>query len=167
MSKYLTIIRHAKSSWENSALDDIIRPLNERGIESIKIIGNYLKDKEIQPDFVLTSPATRALQTAIGIGKYLNFDTDDLHIKQDIYYGSEKEILDVICTIDEHFTDVFLFGHEPILSSLIELLTKEKLEKFPTCAVYRIRFNINNWKNITSTKANCEFYVNPKLLIKK
>lgn len=163
--KYLTIIRHAKSSWENPDLDDLVRPLNERGLQSIKTIGNYLKEKQIQPDLVITSPATRALQTAIGIGTYLNYTADDLLIKQDIYSGFEKQILQVISAVDEYYSNVFLFGHEPILSSLIELLTKNRLEKFPTCAVYRIAFDINHWKEIK--KGKTLFFVTPKQLSSK
>lgn len=152
MSKYLTIIRHAKSSWENPELDDLVRPLNERGVQSIKIIGNYLKEQQIQPDLVITSPATRALQTAIGIGSYLNYTAGDLFIKQEIYFGNPTTIFSILKNLDNDFNDVFLFGHEPILSSLIELLTKNRLEKFPTCGVYRIVFDISYWKEIKKGK---------------
>jgi len=55
-----------------------------------------------------------------------------------------------------------LFGHEPILSSLIELLTKNQLDKFPTCAVYRIAFDINHWNAIK--KGKMVFFVTPKQL---
>ena len=160
--KYLTIIRHAKSSWENPDLDDLVRPLNERGLQSIKIIGNYLKEKQIQPDLVITSPATRALQTAIGIGTYLNYTADDLLIKQDIYFGNPTSIFSILKNLNDDFNDVILFGHEPILSSLIELLTKNQLDKFPTCAVYRIAFDINHWNAIK--KGKMVFFVTPKQL---
>lgn len=160
--KYLTIIRHAKSSWENPDLDDLVRPLNERGIHSIKTIGNYFKENRIQPDLVITSPATRALQTAIGIGYYLNYSSNDLLIKQEIYFGNTTSILGVLKKLDNDFNDVFLFGHEPILSSLIELFTKNRMDKFPTCAVYRIAFDINQWKEIKT--GNLVFFITPKQL---
>lgn len=160
--KYLTIIRHAKSSWENPDLDDLVRPLNERGLQSIKIIGNYLKEKQMQPDLVIASPATRALQTAIGIGTYLNYTPDDLLIKQEIYFGNPTSIFSILKNLNDVLNDVFLFGHEPILSSLIEMLTKNQLDKFPTCAVYRIAFDINHWNAIK--KGKMAFFVTPKQL---
>ena len=46
--KYLTIIRHAKSSWENPELDDFDRPLNERGKKAILLIGNFLKENNVK-----------------------------------------------------------------------------------------------------------------------
>nr|MBP6155012.1 histidine phosphatase family protein [Chitinophagales bacterium] len=65
--KYLTIIRHAKSSWEHPDLDDFVRPLNDRGQTAIPLIGNYLQQQQIYPDLIISSPATRAIETAKGI----------------------------------------------------------------------------------------------------
>jgi phosphohistidine phosphatase len=165
--KYLTIIRHAKSSWSTQDLDDILRPLNERGLKSIKIIGNYLKEKKIQPDLMITSPATRAVQTAVGIGDLLNYKIDKLKINQEIYFGSTTDILAGLKNTENTFNDIILFGHEPILSSLIFHFTQTSLEKFPTCAVYRIAFDIKSWKETDLIIGKCEFYVNPKILIEK
>ncbi|MFN8238740.1 MAG: histidine phosphatase family protein [Chitinophagales bacterium] len=165
--KLLTIIRHAKSSWENPELDDIIRPLNERGKQAIGITGNYLKSKKIKPDLMISSPATRALQTAIGIGAYVNYQTEDLKIEQDIYFGGTASVIRILKNTDNRYADVFLFGHEPMLSSVIFSLSGEALEKFPTCAVYRMQFDITAWNEISQKKGKCEFYVNPKLLSQK
>lgn len=160
--KYLTIIRHAKSSWTTPDLDDILRPLNERGLKSIKIIGNYLKEKNIQPDLMISSPATRAVQTAFGIGDLVNYKIDTLKINQEIYFGNQTDIFSILKKIDTPVNDVFLFGHEPILSSLIFHLTKISLEKFPTCAVFRISFKIDNWSAIKT--GSTVFFITPKQL---
>ena len=165
--KFLTIIRHAKSSWADLDLDDMIRPLNKRGKKSILIIGDYLKMRKIKPDLMIASPSTRTMQTAIGIGKILDYDIEKIKINQDIYFGEQDDILSIIKNIKDKYKDVFLFGHEPLLSSLIHHFTNEELEKFPTCAVYRIAFNTNDWKEVVHQKGDCEFYVNAKLLIEK
>jgi phosphohistidine phosphatase len=163
--KYLTIIRHAKSDWSVNT-DDFNRPLNERGKRAIPLVGQFLKNKNIQPDFILSSSAKRAKKTAEGICKSIHHPTKNILFKMDIYAAGTKEIIKIIKEIDDYYSDVFLFGHEPVLSSLIEILTQEKLEKFPTCAVYRIAFNIHKWKDVDYKNAKCEFYVNPKLLLK-
>ncbi len=165
--KHLTIIRHAKSSWESPELDDMVRPLNERGKQAIITIGNYLKNKKIKPDLVITSPATRALQTAIGIGIYINYPPEKLKIEQDVYFGDAASVIRLLKKTDNRLTDVFLLGHEPVLSSVILALSGEIINKFPTCAVYRILFDVATWDGITQQKGKCEFYVNPKLLSQK
>ncbi len=162
--KHLTIIRHAKSSWENPDLDDMVRPLNERGKQAVVIIGDYLKNKKIKPDLIITSPATRALQTAIGIGTVLKYKTEDLKIEQAVYFGNTTSVIRIIENTDNRFRDVFLLGHEPVLSSVIAALSGDVPDKFSTGAVCRMYFDITNWRDITLKKGECEFFVNPKLL---
>lgn len=164
--RYLTIIRHAKSDWFVNT-DDFNRPLNERGKCAIPLVGQFFKDKNIQPDFILSSPAKRAKKTAQGICRSINYPRKNILYKIDIYLGSEMQILKIIQELEHYYSDVFLFGHEPILSSLIKIFTNETLEKFPTCAVYRISFDTNHWQDINRVNGKCEFYVNPKLLLKK
>lgn len=165
--KYLTIIRHAKSDWGNPDLDDIARPLNERGKKSIVLMGNYLQEQKINPDLIISSPATRAITTARGIAALIQYDLNNIQIEPVIYFGTSSAIIELLNEVNKQYDDVFLFGHEPILSSLIYQLTKTSLEKFPTCAAFRISFDIKDWKEIGSKKSNCEFYVNPKLLMEK
>ena len=40
--KYLTLIRHAKSSWEQAGLADHDRPLNERGERNAPMVARFL-----------------------------------------------------------------------------------------------------------------------------
>ena len=165
--KYLTIIRHAKSSWDHPDLDDIARPLNERGKSAVKIIGNYLRENQLTPDLIVSSPATRAITTANGIAELVLFNLKEITIEPVIYFGTSSAILEMLKQTDNKFNDVFLFGHEPILSSLIYQLSKTPLEKFPTCSVFRISLEIKSWHDIGAKKGKCEIYVNPKLLMEK
>ena len=160
--KYLTIIRHAKSSWEQPDLDDIARPLNERGKHAVKIVGKHLLEQALQPDLIISSPAVRALETAKGIAEYVQYDKKKIVVEPVVYFGTSSAIIEMLKKINDRHTDVFLFGHEPILSSLIFQLTKTTLEKFPTCSVFRIAFKADSWSAIkTGSK---EFFVYPKLL---
>src|SRR3972149_550177 len=48
--KRLYIIRHAKSSWDNSNLQDFERPLNARGERDAPFMGQKLAERGIKPD---------------------------------------------------------------------------------------------------------------------
>ena len=165
--KFLTIIRHAKSDWSTPDVDDMVRRLNERGKSAVVLVGNYLYQQKIKPDLIITSPATRARDTATGIAELVKYDTKELQIEPVVYFGTSSAIIDMLRDLDNKYADVFLFGHEPILSSLIFQLTKNELEKFSTCSVYRILFDIKTWDAIGRKKGKCEFYVNPKQLSEK
>ena len=45
--KELTIIRHAKSSWDNPSISDFDRPLNSHGIQNATMMGKILHEEGI------------------------------------------------------------------------------------------------------------------------
>jgi phosphohistidine phosphatase len=60
----LTLIRHAKSSWNDIGLDDFDRPLNPRGLRSAPRMGGVLQKEQVMFDLMVSSPALRAITTA-------------------------------------------------------------------------------------------------------
>ena len=73
--KTLFLIRHAKSSWDDTALADKDRPLNDRGKRDAPKMGKRLADRDVNPDLILSSPAMRALTTAEIIAKKLDYSS--------------------------------------------------------------------------------------------
>jgi phosphohistidine phosphatase len=71
--KTLFLIRHAKSSWDDTALPDKDRPLNDRGWRDAPKMGKRLAKRHVKPDLILSSPAVRALRTAEIIAKKLDY----------------------------------------------------------------------------------------------
>ena len=70
--KTLFLIRHAKSSWDDTALPDKDRPLDDRGRRDAPKMGKRLAKRDVKPDLILSSPARRALTTAEVIAKKLD-----------------------------------------------------------------------------------------------
>jgi phosphohistidine phosphatase len=58
--KTLFLIRHAKSSWDDTALRDKDRPLDDRGKRDAPKMGKRLAKRDVKPDLILSSPAIRA-----------------------------------------------------------------------------------------------------------
>ena len=71
--KTLFLIRHAKSSWDDTALPDKDRPLNDRGRRDAPKMGERLAKRDVKPSLILSSPAVRALRTAEIIAKKLDY----------------------------------------------------------------------------------------------
>lgn len=168
--KYLTLIRHAKSSWEFPDLDDMVRPLNTRGKESATLMGHHLKSLKIKPDVIISSPATRALHTALSIATWLGFNSGRMDIDKAIYFGGTKAMVEKIAALDElpvNPDEVFLFGHEPFMSELIQKLCGDELEKFPTCAIYRIVWDVDTWKEALTQNGVKDIFLTPKMLLNK
>lgn len=160
--KRIYIIRHAKSSWDYPELNDMVRPLSERGKADVQKIGKYLSEHQIFPDCIICSPATRALHTCIEIANYTKYSIDKIDIQANIYFENCKSIKKYINKINNQNNTIFIFGHEPTLSALIQLLSEVEVEKFPTCAVFGIEFDTDDWKKIEKGKSSIFIY--PKLL---
>jgi phosphohistidine phosphatase len=62
--KTLLVLRHAKSSWSDPALDDHERPLNKRGRRDAPRMGELVREYGLIPDVVISSDAVRARLTA-------------------------------------------------------------------------------------------------------
>lgn len=160
--KRLTLIRHAKSSWKNADLPDFERPLNKRGERDAPMMGRRLAARQVQPDLIVSSPARRAISTAMTIAEEIGFPVDDIVTEQAIYEADVPDLLGVIRALDDAHDEVMLFGHNPGLADLSVYLTAEHLEKLPTCAVMSIDFNIDAWDDVAEGSGARAFFDYPK-----
>jgi phosphohistidine phosphatase len=143
--KKIYLIRHAKSGWDNTELKDIERPLNERGYASANEMSQQLK---LTPDLIITSPAIRAISTALIFARNLDYDFNSIVIKKELYETTVKEYLSVLHSIDNQFKTMLLFAHNPTISHFAESLTKSIPKEMPTCAIAGISFDAKNWKDL-------------------
>ncbi len=164
--KRLFIIRHAKSSWKNLSLDDFDRPLNKRGEINAPFMGKLLKQKDIVPDLVLSSPANRAKTTAIKISEELDLDDTKIVFENSIYEASSDILIDIIKKVQDKYNTIFLVGHNPSLNSLAYELVKFD-ENIPTAGIVEIELNMNSWKDIDRKKAKMISFEYPKKYIKE
>lgn len=143
--KELIIVRHAKSSWKESGLDDRERPLNNRGERDAPEMGARLAKRKDRPDLIVSSPAVRALTTARIIARKLGYARKDIVVKERLYGAGVVELLDVIRNADESVTTLMLFGHNPGLTELANHLGPREIPNLPTCGVLHLRFDAVAW----------------------
>ena len=149
--KTLFLIRHAKSSWADTALPDKDRPLAKRGRRDAPNMGKRLAKREVKPDLILSSPARRALTTAEIIANKLDYKLKDIMVDDRLYASAVHGLLDVIHKLGGKLERVMLFGHNPELTELAHRLASE-ITHMPTCAVAEFTFNTKSWSNIGKAK---------------
>jgi len=162
--KTLYIIRHAKSSWDASNVDDFERPLNDRGKRDAPRMGKRLKEKEIHPELLLSSPAKRALSTAKKIAKVLNYAKDDIKTERNLYHADEETILSIIQGMKDKHNSVMIFSHNPGLTDFVNsLMTGEiDIDNIPTCGVVAFQLDVSSWKDVTWGSGKLLFFDYPK-----
>jgi phosphohistidine phosphatase len=163
--KNLLVLRHAKSSWENTELSDFDRPLNKRGLESIQMIGQEMYGLNLDIDFVLSSPAKRAKQTAI-LAKESGGISCEIQYEDGIYEASVMKLMHIVSEINYKFDSVLLVGHNPGFEELIRVLTG-KIQVMPTATLAKINLDIESWSKIAANCGTLDFAITPKELKKQ
>ncbi|MGE0588212.1 MAG: histidine phosphatase family protein [Cyclobacteriaceae bacterium] len=165
--KILYVVRHAKSSWDNPDLRDFDRPLNDRGKRDAPKMGRRLKEREIVPDLMLSSPANRALTTCKAIADILGYDQGRIKTDQKIYHANESELFEVAAELNDNFDEVMIFGHNPGLTDFVNELVNERIMNVPTCGIVAGKLKIDSWKAIKPGCGKLHFFDFPKKHIKK
>lgn len=164
--KTLYLIRHAKSSWDEPGLPDIERPVIENGVRKTKRIIAFLNEKGILADLILSSPATRAFQTAVMIAEGTGYPVDRIRVERKIYEEYYDRILDLIYATPNEVNSLMVFGHNPTITHLANLFLNPGIDALPTTGVACISFDTNAWEKIPSVEPRREFIVTPKMLKK-
>lgn len=159
--KKLFLIRHAKSSWDDLTLDDFDRPLNKRGEKDAPFMAEILKEKNVIPDLIISSPALRTKLTAQIIAKRIGF-TDNINFDKTIYEAPLSNLKKVVHNIDDSFDTIFFIGHNPALCDLANFLCDIELENIPTCGIVEIDFDTNSWKDISKENSELISFEYPK-----
>ncbi|GIW81776.1 MAG: phosphoglycerate mutase [Gemmatales bacterium] len=144
--KELLIMRHAKSSWKDPDLDDHDRPLNKRGQRDAPRMGKLIRDRNLIPDALISSPARRARTTAEMVVKKFDFD-GVIELNKELYFGSLTSWLRMLQALPDDVKRAMIVGHNPGLEEFLELLTGQH-ERLPTAALAHVALPIDSWSEL-------------------
>jgi phosphohistidine phosphatase len=145
--KTLLVLRHAKSSWDDSALDDQKRPLNKRGRRDGPRMGELVREYRLTPDVIISSDAVRAQLTAEAVAQASGY-AGDILLDPHLYMASPADILSVLRTMRETKAEtVMIVGHNPGLEELVAQLTGDQ-QDLPTAALAQIVLSIDEWRDL-------------------
>lgn len=116
----LYVLRHGEAGKRLAAgAKDSERALTVAGVKEMEEVAGAISALGIKPDFVVTSPLTRASQTAGIVGKKLKIKKDRLlewdELKPE---GSRFKLFDRLARVKPE-TSIMVVGHEPYLSTMI------------------------------------------------
>jgi phosphohistidine phosphatase len=163
MSKTLILVRHAKSSWDDVSLPDFERPLNHRGKKDAPKMAGLLKDRIDKIDAFISSPAKRAKKTAEFFIEEFNRDEKEIIFEPALYHASIDDFYKTILTADNNFKSIALFSHNPGISAFAsEIVDNARLDDMPTCSIFAVKININNWSEFKDATKEFLFFDYPK-----
>jgi len=146
LMRTLFLVRHAKSSWDNPGLRDFNRPLNERGLRDAPQMAQMLVRQGIKPDLLVSSPAKRALTTALFFAETFGIADEAVQREQDIYEAAPSDILHIVNHLPDSARAVLLFGHNPTLTEVANRFSEKFIDNVPTCGIVQIESSADSWK---------------------
>jgi phosphohistidine phosphatase len=167
--KTLTLLRHAKSGWDDAVQRDFDRPLNPKGRRAAALVGRHLRREGFGFDHIVASPALRVQQTldevASGYGRTIAPVWD-----RRIYLASAATLLDVVRDLPDAAPTALLVGHNPGLEDLVLLLVPDAVpglrdaveEKYPTASVAELHLPIDHWRDVAEGGARLNRFVRPR-----
>jgi phosphohistidine phosphatase len=170
--KMLSILRHAKSSWDEAALTDFERPLAPRGRKAAPLMGRHMREIGIAPDLVLCSAAVRTRETASLALQELGDPQPPVTYDINIYEATADVLMATLRGVPSEVGHVLLIGHNPGLQNLILALTGGRLqgrhaeiaEKLPTAALVLMELAIPDWQRIGRDCGTVRHFSTPRQL---
>jgi phosphohistidine phosphatase len=146
--KLLSILRHAKSSWRDSSLDDHDRPLNKRGLRDAPRMGELIREKGLAPDAILSSTALRARDTALTVAAATGFP-DEVRFTRSLYGAGPDAYLEALSALPDDLEHALVVGHNPGLEELVARVVGAP-HTMPTASLAVVELPIESWRELDS-----------------
>jgi phosphohistidine phosphatase len=156
----LYLLRHAKSSWDDRAIADFDRPLNDRGRRAAPFMGELIRKRGLVPQAIVSSPALRARETAeaaaaaAGYSGVILFDAS-------VYEASPNDLRKIIAGFDNSWSAAMLVGHNPGMEGIVYYLTGH-VEPMPTAALAIIELEIDKWAELDEGMGRLDTVIRPR-----
>lgn len=154
--KRLTLLRHAKSGWDDPVARDFDRPLNEKGVRAALKMGQKARELGLEIDRLVASPAERVKQTLESFFEGYGEKIEPIWDRR-IYLASSATLLEIIHETTDDVEDLLLVGHNPGLEDLILNLVaddgscplRDIVEtKYPTASLAQMSWDGESWSGL-------------------
>jgi phosphohistidine phosphatase len=160
--KTLLLVRHAKSDWSEAGMNDIERPLNERGKKDAPEMAKRIRKKGVKIDAFLSSPAKRAFRTARYFAEAYDVKKDEIQLEKTLYGALPSQFDQVISLLKDKDDTVAVFSHNPGITEFANTLCEVHTDNIPTCGVFVVQAEVEKWQDFGKAEKKFLFYDYPK-----
>src|SRR5690606_6441335 len=130
--------------------DDFNRPLSATGFLEVSRMSERLYNYQVKPEYFISSPALRTLATAKIFAENIGLPFDRIQPENMIYEASVNTLLKIVNHLDDKYSSVALFGHNPGITDLFNYLADDFIAALPTCSIVRLGFEFESWESLTA-----------------
>jgi phosphohistidine phosphatase len=167
--KILTLLRHAKSGWNDPVERDFDRPLNRRGRKAAQTIGREMRRQGLAFDRVIASPAVRVVETLDEVGETYGPGLAPEYDER-LYLASLTSLLEIIHETGAETERLLIVGHNPGLEQIALHLSGEDQDghrgqvsiKYPTATLAELHFPVTKWSEVKEGSGRIERFLRPR-----
>lgn len=147
--KRLYLVRHAATN-KILGQNDLSHHLTNAGIDEADKLAEYIHHKDYHIQKIFTSTAMRTRETAHEVIKDLPYHPQ-MEIDSRIYNCSDNDLANFISNIDDSLKAVMIVGHNPSITSVMNLLR-------PQCTLEqaRVAFNMDYTAKLVAIELTCD-----------
>jgi phosphohistidine phosphatase len=152
MIKTLILVRHSKAQNRESSVNDFERSITNEGKTDSEKMAGFLKKSGIRPEYIVTSSAARAFETAMIFEDVLKTGEKNILSTRKLYYCSAKTILDQIYGLPGTLGCIMVVAHNPSISDLTRGLSSGKSFYMENTQVSVLQFEMEHWYQVGDIK---------------
>lgn len=167
--KKLFVLRHAAASGPASAPTDFDRPLRPRGRMQALDISAKMRERHLDFDAIVASPALRVLETISGVIEGARSTVEPMYDPR-AYNASPEALIDIIREADDKFERLLIVGHNPGLQQLLlhlagddrDGLRADVASSYPTATLAELCLAVDHWRDVGPRSGSIVSLVRPR-----
>lgn len=161
--KKLIFVRHGRAEEPTSMISDFERSLTTRGKNISEKMASILKAKEKDNCVFISSPAFRALETALIFARVLGTDPEKVILKSVLYNKATlNSFAEIVDKISNDIDTIIFFGHNPSFTEIPDRLSKDGCDFLPKSGIVGLHFKTVTWKGIFHEKGRVDYFLKPE-----
>lgn len=160
--KKIIFVRHGRAEDQTSEISDFERSLTIKGKVISRQMAKRFRENERNPGLFITSPAFRALETAIIFAEVCGVKPDNIVIDSNLYHKSDlKHMFNLLEKTSEDINTITLFGHNPAFTEMPDRLCTNGCEFLTKTSVVCISFQAESWSDVKTGSGRKEYFLKP------
>lgn len=159
----LIFIRHSKAEDQSPEIPDFERSLTVKGKVNTRLMAEILREKGEEPGRIVSSPAFRALETALIFCREYDISTADIKLSPELYFSLDREqFLKFIRSLSDRDRTVTFFGHNPLITEMAAYFAAYEPDMLPKTGICCLEFDAARWKEVEPGSGRTLYFLTPK-----
>lgn len=158
----LIFIRHSKAEEYTAEIPDFERSLTFRGKVNSRLMAGILKSRGEDPGRIISSPAFRALETALIFCREYGISEKEIKLAPELYHNlSTREFLPFIRNQDDKDHTITFFGHNPLITEMAAYFAADEPGSLSKTGIYCLVFDAAGWSEVEPESGRTLYYLTP------